>query len=94
MQATKLQKSLPSQTTLTQEQIGKDVSMTSEINKNVDHAGLSLPLKLYQTDSVLHQIRELTLFSPHKTWYPATIGIWDAMVVSSMMLGGILNTLV
>ena len=94
MLATKLQKSLPSQITLTQEQIGKDVSITLEINKNVDHAGLSLHLKLYQTDSVLHQIRELTLFSPHKTWYPVTIGIWDAMVVSSMMLGGTLKTLV
>ena len=65
---------------LTQETNGQAVFTPSEIKDNAVHAGPSLPLKLFQIDSVLPQTNKSTLSSPQKTWSHVTLETWDAMV--------------
>ena len=58
---------------------GETVSIPLEINNHVDHAGLLVEVKLYQTDSVLHQVAQLMFSSLLKTWYHVIIPTWDVM---------------
>lgn len=78
------------QTPLTQELNGLVASTQSEINHNVDHAGLSVPPKHFQTDSAL---MEKMLFLPQKTWLLATQLIKDAMEDISQWPGDTCKTL-
>ena len=66
----------------------------SGISNNAVHAGLSLPPRLFQTDSVLLHTELLMSFSHLKIWFHATHGTWAAMVVSSHGLGATSRALV
>lgn len=77
-----------------QELNGLTVSIRSEIKPSADHAGLSVHLRLFQTDSVLLQKVRSMLSSHQRISLPATDGIWVAMEVSSHGLGPISPTLV
>jgi len=52
--------------------------MKSEIKHHAVHAGPSLPLKLFQIDSVLLQVERQMLSSPQKTWLNVISPIWVA----------------
>jgi len=79
------------QMTLMPEVNGHHVFMQSETKDHVVHAGLSVHLKPYQTDSVLHQMEPLTKSFPHKTWYLVTRPILDVMEVTLPLLGDTLQ---
>jgi len=75
----------------TQEPNGLVAFMLLEIKPNAVHAGLLLPLKLFQIDSALPQRVQSTLFFHHKIWSLAIRVTTDAMVDISTSLGNILN---
>jgi len=56
------------------------VFMKSETKHHAVHAGLSVPLKHFQIDSVSNQVEELMSFFPQRTWLIVTTQIWDATV--------------
>jgi len=62
----------------TPEQTGVDVFTKSETKLNAVHAGLSVLLKLSQTDSALLQVEPKILCFPQKTWLNATTQTWVA----------------
>jgi len=78
---------LPSQLTSMPEPNGAKRSTPSETNNNAVHAGLSVPLKLFQTDSPLPQTERSTLSSPQKTSSLATPTTTVAMVDTWIWLG-------
>ena len=75
---------------LTQEPNGHHASTQSETNNNVVHAGHLVLQKPFQTDSVLTQMDQSTLFSPLRTWLLATILTSDVVADISLTLGTIL----
>jgi len=64
------------QLNLTPETNGDLPSIQSEIKPHADHAGLSVQLKLFQTDS---PSMESMLSSHHKTQPLVMLPAWDAM---------------
>jgi len=77
-----------------QDNNGQIAFTPSETKLNAVHAGLSVPQKLFQTDSVLLQTVLPMLSSHQKISSLATAGTWDATVVSSHGPGHISLTLV
>ena len=57
---------------------GQDVYTPSSTNNNADHAGLSVPPRLFPTDTVSRN--KLTLYSAHNGSSAATVETWDVMV--------------
>lgn len=78
----------------TQDNNGQTAFTKLEIKSNVDHAGLSEPQKLSQTDSVLLQTDQSMLFSLLKIWYHVIMVTWDATEVGQTVLGNTYKTLV